>query len=253
MINNKKITVVLPCRNEEDAIKVVMRDMPREIDEVIVVDNLSTDQTVKTAQLFGAKVILENRKDQGIGYGYALATGINEAGGEIVACLDGDGSYPVKKVPQIIRYLLKHDVDFISCNRLPVKDPKKRSRTRALGVWMLNLFTRLLYGYKIKDSLSGMWVFKKSATNFMKLYEGGWNFSEEIKLEAITNPNIKFTEYDIAYHDRIFNQSKLNIFQAGFNYWLFLFKFKLLSSKYAILENKKLCLLINRNLSQVFG
>ncbi len=241
MIKDKKITVVIPCRNEEDAIRVVLQKKPKEIDEILVVDNLSTDKTREVAESLGAKVIVEPRTFKGCGYGYALANGINSAQGDIIACLDGDDSYPIKDIPKIARYLLNKNVDFISCNRV-IHDPKKRSHIRAFGVKFLNFFMWLVYGYPIKDSLTGMWVFRKDILSELPLYEGGWDFSEEIKLSALMSDTIRFTEYGVPHQDRVFNQSKINLFQAGMRYFVFLFKYKYLIRR-NVFENLNLSLL----------
>ncbi len=222
----KTISLVIPCKNEERALKSVLEYVPNIIDEIIVVDNNSNDKTREVAKSFGARVFTESRTKNGIGYGYALQKGISEAKGNIVVCMDGDGSYPVKEIGRMVNYLLKKNLDFISCNRLPFRKPKKMSSLRAFGVKILNLLTWSLYGYKIKDSLSGMWVFKKYVLSDLNLSEGGWNLSLEIKLKAILSPACKFAEHQISYQDRVFDLSKQNLFRTGFKHVLYLIKFK---------------------------
>lgn len=226
MICNKRVSVVIPCKNEERALQTTLRALPNGIDEIIVVDNGSTDNTVKTAILLGANVLYDPRNDNGIGYGFALSKGIEQAKGDIIICMDGDGSYPVSEIPKLVAHLESRNIDFISCNRLPFQKPRKMSAIRAFGVIILNVFVRLLFGYKIKDSLTGMWVIRKKILSSITLLQGGWNFSLEIKLKAITNPKIRFSEYNIPYQDRIFDSSKLNIFKAGIEHVIFLFKVK---------------------------
>lgn len=224
MLNNKSVSVVLPCRNEERALRETLGSLPKEVDEVIVVDNESTDKTAAVAAKFGAKVFFESRSKNGIGYGFALAQGIREASGDIIVCMDGDGSYPVGKIPMIIKQLDQRKLDFVSCCRLPFKDRKKMSSIRILGVTILNWFIFLLFGFKIHDSLSGMWVFRKKVIGTLGLSEGGWNFSLEIKLNVLTDPGIKFSELSIPYHDRVFDSSKQNLFRTGIEHLTFLFK-----------------------------
>lgn len=227
MVKNYSVSLVIPCRNEAKALKTVLEKLPKQIDEIIVVDNNSKDNTRKVARSFGAKVLLEKRVEKnGIGYGFALQKGIREARGKIIICMDGDGSYPINKVPETINFLLKNDLDFISCNRLPFRNPKKMSAVRTLGVKILNTYAWFLFGYHIQDSLSGMWVFKNYVSNEVNLTEGGWNLSLEIKLKTILNPKLKFAEYQIPYHDRIFDISKQSIFETGFEHVFYLTRFK---------------------------
>jgi glycosyltransferase involved in cell wall biosynthesis len=232
MIRNKKISLIIPCRNEAKALRAVLSKLPKEIDEVIAVDNNSTDNTVKTAKAFGAKVFIEKRNKNGIGYGYALQNGLEHASGDILVCMDGDGSYPTYEISKAVKYLLKNNLDFISCSRLPFKDPKKMSSIRSLGVKILNLMSFALFGYKIKDSLSGMWIFRKSVLEKIDLSEGDWNFSLEIKLKSIHFPEISFTEYPISYHDRIFDKSKQNLFKTGVIHAFYLLYLKTAFLKY---------------------
>lgn len=226
MIGNKLVSLVLPCRNEANALVQLLNRVPKFIDEIIVVDNLSKDETILIAKKFKTLVFEEKRHKNGIGYGYALSTGIKHAKGDFIVCMDGDSSYPVEKISEIINYSQNIKIDFISCNRLPVKDSKKMSKVREFGVNILNIFVRMLYRYPIKDSLSGMWVFKKEVIEYLNLKEGGWNFSLEIKINAISFGQINFAEYNIPYQDRVFDQSKQNLLKTGFNHLFYLFKRK---------------------------
>ncbi len=240
MINAQKITLVFPCRNEGQGIAKLIKSVPSQIDEIIVVDNKSTDNTVDQAKKAGAKVFVEKRSHKGIGYGYALATGINNATGDLVVCMDADGSYPIHKIVEVVKYAQKNKLNFISCNRLPILNPKEMSVIRRFGVWVLNTTVRICYGYPIQDSLTGMWVFDKFAARNLHLFEGGWDFSLEIKLQAIHNKDISFTEYHIPYHDRIFDQSKQNLFKTGFDHFIYLLKKRVEMYNILVLRQNKI-------------
>lgn len=224
MLNDKYISLVLPCQNEEKALAATLCSLSKEIDEIIVVDNNSTDQTPKIARSLGAKVFYEEQNKNGIGYGFALARGIKESKGDIIVCMDGDGSYPVEEVSKLIKQLDLKKLDFISCSRIPFKNPRSMSPIRTIGVKLLNLFIFLLFGYKIRDCLSGMWVFRRNAINSLNLSEGGWNFSLEIKLNALKSSEVKFSELNISYHDRVFDCSKQNLFRTGLEHSFFLLR-----------------------------
>ena len=75
MYKNYRITVIIPCLNEEQGIELVLRRMPKYVDEVIVVDNGSTDRSAAIASSFGATVIRENVR----GYGRAYKKGFSHA------------------------------------------------------------------------------------------------------------------------------------------------------------------------------
>ena len=166
MIANKRITVCLPCRNEGRHLKEVIRRIPKSVDEIIVISNNSSDNTVQIAKKLGVKVLEDNRAINGIGYGYAHISGIEHATGDIIVGADGDATYPLEEIDTIVSYLIDNKLDFVSCNRYPIHENTHHIPIKLrFGVWILNQEVRLLYGYKIKDILSGMWVFKKSVIN----------------------------------------------------------------------------------------
>lgn len=136
--------------------------------------------------------------------------------------MDGDDSYSALGIPKLVRFLQKENLDFISCNRLPFRDKKSMSSIRLLRIKILNLMIWLLYGFRIRDSLSGMWVFHKKALKNRIFKEGGWNFSLEIKLNAINSSKNNFAEFPIVYHDRLFDLSKQTIFKTGIEHFFFL-------------------------------
>jgi glycosyltransferase involved in cell wall biosynthesis len=217
MIKNKKVTLCLPCRNEGTHLKEVVKHVPKEVDEIIIISNNSKDNTVEIAKKLGGrvKVIEDNRTIGGIGYGFAHMSGIAAAKGDIIAGADGDATYPIEDINKIASYLMDNDFDFISCSRYPIQDGTKIPLKLQLGVNLLNWEIRLLYGVKITDALSGMWVFKKDIRDQLKLTMGEWNLSPQIKLNAATNPKIKYGEYSIKQHQRL-GETKQDYFKTGF-------------------------------------
>lgn len=220
MYNNQSITVIMPCLNEEQGIEQVLRRMPPFVDEVIVVDNGSTDRTSEVAAEFGARVIREDAR----GYGRAYKKGFAFASSDIIVTLDGDHSYP----PDAISYLLeafRHlEVDFLNASRFPVRDPKAMSFKHKVGNFILSIAMSLLYFRWVSDSQSGMWVFRRSILSEMTLESDGMAFSEEIKIEALKNRRVRFAEISIHYTSRL-GEIKLNPWRDGFyNLWFLLKK-----------------------------
>jgi hypothetical protein len=78
----------------------------------------------------------------------------------------------------------------------------------------------------VRDSQSGMWVFRRSILKDMQLESDGMSFSEEIKIEALKNPRVRFGEISIMYTSRI-GEKKLNPWRDGFANLLFLIKKRL--------------------------
>lgn len=227
MLYNKKISLIIPCKNEEKALYVMLKKVPTYIDEIIIIDNCSTDNTTSIAKLGGAKVFYENRHVGGVGYGYAHQTGMKEAQGDIIIAMDGDNTYPIESIEKIITYMEESKSDFVSCARFPLSNQHAISSIRKLGIKILNMEIFLLYGYQIKDILSGMWAMKKECVNKLKTENGEWNFSPEIKLAAILHPYIRFSEYHINHNVRLNGKSKQKLFKTGFSHLLYILKKRL--------------------------
>src|SRR5713101_2477951 len=162
---SQKITVIIPCLNEEQGIEQVLRRMPEFVDEVIVVDNGSTDRTSQVAEGFGAKVIREDVR----GYGRSYKAGFAFASGDLIVTLDGDHSYPPDAISYLLEAFLHLEVDFLNASRFPVRDPKAMSFKHKFGNWVLSLAMSMLYFRWVRDSQSGMWVFRRSILQGMKL------------------------------------------------------------------------------------
>jgi glycosyltransferase involved in cell wall biosynthesis len=215
LYKDQRITVIIPCLNEEQGIEKVLRRMPDFVDERIVVDNGSTDRTSEVATELGASVIREEVR----GYGRAYKRGFASATGDIIVTLDGDHSYPPDAISYLLEAFLHLEVDFLSASRFPVRDPKAMSFKHKFGNLVLSLATSLLYFRRVRDSQSGMWVLRRSILEKMRLDSDGMAFSEEIKIEAIRHRGIRFEEISIQYSSRL-GEIKLNPWRDGFyNLW----------------------------------
>jgi len=222
MYRDKKISVVIPCYNEEEGIALVIPSLPPSVDEVIVVDNNSTDGTSEVAGKLGARVILEKKK----GYGAAYKAGLPAVTGDITVTMDGDGTYAVEQIEECIDHLLDNGLDFVSASRFPLKDTGSMNMTNRIGNWILTAGTFILFFRAIRDSQSGMWIFKSGIYPLLDLRSDGMPLSEEIKISAIRHPAIRFDEYHVNYHPRI-GEVKLNKWKDGFENLLYLVRLRL--------------------------
>ena len=219
MYKGQKITVIIPCLNEEQGIERVLRSMPEFVDEVIVVDNNSTDRTSEVAESLGARVIREAVR----GYGRSYKRGFREASGDVILTLDGDHSYPVDALSYLIEAFLHLDVDFLNASRFPVRDRSAMSFKHKFGNLVLSLAMSILFFRWVRDSQSGMWVLRRSIIDEMQLESDGMAFSEEIKIEAIRNRRLRFGEISILYSSRL-GEKKLNPWRDGVQNLAFLVK-----------------------------
>lgn len=194
--------------------------MPEFVDEVIVVDNNSTDRTADVAESLGARVIREHVR----GYGRAYKKGFSVATGDVIITLDGDHSYPPDAISYLLEAFLHLEADFLNASRFPVRDRQAMSFKHKFGNFVLSMAMSLLYFRWVRDSQSGMWVFRRSILKGMKLTSDGMAFSEEIKIEALKRSDIRFNEISIQYSSRL-GEIKLNPWRDGFyNLWFLLKK-----------------------------
>src|SRR5215469_9948658 len=199
MYKGQKITVIIPCLNEEQGVEQVLKRVPEFVDETIVVGNGSTDRTSEVARGFGAKVIREDVR----GYGRSYKTGFASATGDLIVTLDGDHSYPPDAISYLIEAFLHLEVDFLNASRFPVRDRQAMSFKHKFGNWILSLAMSLLYFRWVRDSQSGMWVLRRSILAGMRLESDGMSCSEEIKIEALKSSRVRCAEISIMYASRL--------------------------------------------------
>ena len=214
-----KISVVIPCYNEEDGIRSVIEAMPSYVDEIVVVDNNSTDRTGEIARSLGAVVVFQPVK----GYGAAYQAGLPAATGDVIATLDGDGTYPSDEIALLVDALEDRNLDFISGARFPLRNGDAMNFSNKVGNMVLTLTTMLLWFRPLRDSQSGMWVFRSSVLPKLRLTSNGMPLSEEIKIEAIEKLGRRFAEVGIDYRPRI-GEVKLQKWRDGWLNLSFLFR-----------------------------
>jgi len=208
--------------NEEKSIGLVIDEVRAALGdtrpyEIIVVDTSSKDRTREISSSKGAVVIDEPRR----GYGRAYKTGFERASGELIATLDADMTYPASEIPALADMLDAKGLDFITTNRFARMEKGAMSAKHRLGNWVLSSAARTLFRVKLRDSQSGMWVFRKAILEDLELTSDGMSLSEELKIEAFRKK--KSAEVPITYRTRI-GEVKLSSWKDGFGNLRFLFR-----------------------------
>lgn len=219
MYRDHTLTVVIPCYNEEEGIVTTLQDMPKIVDEVLVVDNNSSDRTAEVAESLGARVVHESTQ----GYGAAYKCGFRNARHDILVTMDGDGTYPRNFIPVLVDVMVDEGIDFITCDRTGHKSSGAGTSLRVFGNWILSVVQTVLFGRSISDSQSGMWVIRREILPLLNLTSDGMALSEEIKIEAFAHPDIVARELPIYYRART-GDSKLSVWDDGLRNLQFLFK-----------------------------
>jgi glycosyltransferase involved in cell wall biosynthesis len=221
----KTISVVIPSKNEREAIQNVIRAIPIQTlktmgytTDITVIDG-SDDGTGLLATEAGATVVSEPQQ----GYGRAYKTGFRQVNGDIIVTLDADMTYPVEEIPNLITLLEGSDIDFLTTNRFGYKNRQGVSPLHLFGNSVLNFTINILFGLKYNDSQSGMWVFKRSLLEQLKLRSDTMAFSEELKIEVGYFLRAKWKEVPIRYGTRV-GKTKLKTWNDGLGNLFFIFR-----------------------------
>ena len=218
-----KISVILPTMNEEESVGEVLDEINEALSgreyEILMVDTNSKDRTREIGRKKGAIIIDEPRR----GYGRAYKTGFQRATGDIIVTLDADATYPASDIPRLADMLLKENLDFITTDRISGMEKEAMTLSHRFGNWVLVKAANLLFGLHLRDSQSGMWVFRRDILKYLSLTSDGMPLSEEIKIEAFTK--LRSKEVPIKYRPRK-GEVKLNSWKDGKENLKFLFKKK---------------------------
>lgn len=210
-----QVSVIIPTINEEASTGDVLERVQAALQplgvafEILVVDTNSLDRTVEIAHAHGARVVAEPWG----GYGRAYKTGFQEAKGDSIVSLDADTTYPPDRIPEMLRLIDEGECDFALGDRFSSMDPRVMSLGHRIGNRMLNLTIQILFGIRLKDSQSGMWVFRRSLLEEVNLVSDGMPFSEELKIEVMKR-GFRLREVPIQYGTRV-GEAKLRSWSDG--------------------------------------
>ncbi len=196
-----KIIAAIPCHNEERCIGSVVLKSRRFVDQVIVIDDGSTDETAMVAEAAGALVI---RHRVNKGKGMAMNTAFKwakESGVQIMVMLDGDGQHEPSHIPVVLKSVLKGKVDVVAGSRfLGVKSEIPGYRT--IGQRILTFITNLGSGLKLSDTQSGFKAFSRKSIESLSFIQNGVGDVECEMQFLIKENNLSVEEVPItAYYD----------------------------------------------------
>jgi len=189
-----RVLAGIPAYNEARYLGSIVLQAKQHVDEVVVVDDGSTDNTVKVAELAGATVV---RHDGNKGYGAAIQTILSEAkkrNADVLVVLDADAQHDPSEIPSLIRPILEGS-DLVIGSREGQKD--KTPRYRRIGKEVIFRSTRLASKTNVSDSECGFRAFSRKAISELKLEANGMAISSETVVRA-AEKNLKITEVPIS-------------------------------------------------------
>jgi glycosyltransferase involved in cell wall biosynthesis len=200
---NPFIKVIIPAFNEADSIAEVIKEIPNSVDEIIVVNNNSTDDTVKNATTAGATVLTENRK----GYGYACLKGINyikeqSNAPDIIVFIDGDYSDYPEELTKIVAPILNEDYDFVIGSRVKrLREKGSMTPQQIFGNWLATFLMKLFFRASFTD-LGPFRAIKYDKLLALKMEDKTYGWTVEMQLKALKQ-KLAYTEVPVRYKRRI--------------------------------------------------
>lgn len=189
-----KIIAIIPAFNEEKTIENIVRETKNFADEVLVINDGSSDLTKIKAESCGAKVV--NLKINR-GLGSALRTGIKTAincNADIIVTLDADGQHDPEDIKRLIEPILNQEADVVIGTRM--KKPEGMPMIRQFANWFGNFVTFVLFGIWVTDSQSGFRAFSKYAAKKLDIRSDRMEVSSEI-IKEIKDKELRLREVSI--------------------------------------------------------
>ena len=181
----------IPAFNVANQIHDVIKQSQKYVDQVIVCDDGSSDDTFLNAQIAGALVL---KHEKNFGKGAALKTLFEKSkmlNAEIIITIDGDGQFLAEEIPKLIEPIKSQKFDVVIGNRFLDKD--EMPRYRKVGNKMLDKFTKMAANLPFEDSQSGFRAYSQNALNKISFSSKGFGVDSEIIVDA-ANKNLKITE-----------------------------------------------------------
>ncbi len=190
------ITAILPAFNEEVSIGTVVLHARQHVDQVVVVDDGSTDRTGEVAKLAGAEVIRHSRN---MGKGVALKTGfeyVGKNGAKVIVTMDSDGQHDPEDITKLTIPILKGEADMVNGSRYINGNGKNTPFYRRIGQNVLDGVTNINCGLHITDTQSGFRAFARHTLPAFSFKSSGLAIESEMLMDA-ANAGLKIKEVEV--------------------------------------------------------
>jgi len=201
------VALIIPVIDEAKSIGAVVGAVPRKVvDEIIVVDGGSRDDTVAIARAAGARVIVEPRS----GYGAACLAGAHAAGPDcsVVAFMDGDGSDDPADLMRIVGPIVAGEADFVIGSRVRgPREPGSLGTHQLLAGRVAGLVNQLLYGVPYTD-MGPLRAIRRDALEALQMQERTYGWNLEMQMRA-ARAGLRILELPVRHRNRAGGTSKV--------------------------------------------
>ncbi len=197
------IKVIIPAYNEQDSIAKVIAEIPKIVNEIIVVNNNSTDHTLNNAKNAGATVITEKNR----GYGFACLKGLDyianlEIKPDIIVFLDGDYSDYPKELTKVVAPILNDNLDFVVGARVKeLREAGAMTPQQIFGNWLATFLMKQLFNSTFTD-LGPFRAIKYEKLLQLDMQDQTYGWTVEMQLKALKQ-KLSYTEVSLRYKNRI--------------------------------------------------
>lgn len=207
---NLLISIIIPIYNEENTIKDIINRIPNHFqNEIIIVNDGSTDNSVQKINEIKNKNIRLLSHNRNQGYGAAILTGIKHANGDIIVTMDSDGQHCPEEIPNFIEILLNNSADIVIGSRYLGTCHFKIPFHIRLAEIVIKLFLWIMFGQVIHNNQNGFKAFKRKTIKiFDELLYFGMGFTTEI-LFCSAFHGFKIKEIPITANCRIHGSSRV--------------------------------------------
>ncbi len=216
-MHDKKISVVIPARNEAPTICEIISEAKKVAWEVLVIDGNSSDDTASLAVQAGARLI----RDEGKGKGRAVRLGIQEAQGDVIVFIDADGSHDPRDISRLVQPIFDDTADMVIASRSTGGSDELHGTVnkflRLIGSEIITLIINIRFRQTLTDTQNGFRALRAPAAKSIRLTENITTIEQEMVIKFLKK-NYRIVEVSSHEYERKYGKSVIVLRRVWFRY-----------------------------------
>lgn len=212
-----KVSLIIPTLNESMTIAKVISLAKPFVDEIIVVDGHSQDETVQIARAQSCKVFVQS----GSGKGQAIREAVEHCQHDVIVFMDADASHDPNDIPKLLKPIMENQADHVGGSRLLGGSDELHGSFseffRLVGMAFITTIINLRFGTELSDSQNGFRAIKRDVFNRLGCIENSTTIEQEMILKTL---RLKYRLVEVATHEskRAFGESSIRLWRAAPRY-----------------------------------